>query len=138
MRARPLPYQTMLTGKHLEAYLAHAVLGRKLPQRERIGPRSVPRKGPARDEGYKDWIRTLACCACGAGGRSEAAHTGIDGGMSMKASDYSCVPLCPECHTRGPFAYHRIGKRAFESVHAVRFPAIVARLRREWKLQKAA
>jgi hypothetical protein len=28
----------------------------------------------------------LACCACGVEGRSEAAHTGTDGGMSMKAS----------------------------------------------------
>jgi len=36
----------MLTGKQLEAYLAHVVLGRKLPQRERIGPRTgPPRKG---------------------------------------------------------------------------------------------
>jgi hypothetical protein len=34
--------------------------------------------------------------------------------------------------------YHRIGKRAFERVHAVRFPSIAARLRREWKLQRAA
>jgi hypothetical protein len=104
----------MLIGKQLEAYLAYVVLGRKLPQRERIGPRSgPPRKGPARDEGYKGWVRTLACCACAVEGRSEAAHTGTDGGMSMKASDYSCVPLCADCHTRGPGAYHRIGKRAF-------------------------
>jgi hypothetical protein len=53
--------------------------------------------------------------------------------MSMKASDYSCVPLCADCHTRGPLAYHRIGKRAFERVHTVQFRSIVARLRREWK-----
>ena len=125
--------QSMLTGKHLEAYLAHAVLGRKLPQRERIGPRSVPRKGPARDEGYKDWIRTLACCGCGVERRSEAAHTGTDGGMSMKASDYSCVPLCAECHTQAPGAYHRIGKRDFERLHGLSFAALVARLQREWR-----
>ena len=128
----------MLTGKYLEAYLAYAVLGRKLPQRERIGPRpGSPRKGPARDEGYKDWIRTLACCACGVEGRSEAAHTGRDGGMSMKASDYSCVPLCADCHTRGPGAYHRIGKRAFERSHRVSFADLVARLKQEWQRQCA-
>jgi len=129
----------MLTGKHLEAYLAHVVLGRKLPQRERIGPRSrPPRKGPARDEDYKAWIRTLDCCACGHRAPNEAAHTGLDGGMSMKASDYSCVPLCSDCHTRGPLAYHRIGKRAFERVFALRFASIVAGLRREWNQQRAA
>ena len=124
----------MLIGKQLEAYLAYVVLGRKLPQRERIGPRSgPPRKGPARDEGYKDWIRTLACCACGVEGRSEAAHTGTDGGMSMKASDYSCVPLCAECHTQAPGAYHRIGKRAFERRIGLAFVGLVAKLHREWQ-----
>jgi hypothetical protein len=129
----------MLSGEQLEAYLAHVVLGRKLRQRERIRSRSgPPRQGPARDEDYRAWIRSLPCCACLAEGRSEAAHTGADGGMSMKASDYSCVPLCPDCHTRGPLAYHRIGKRAFESVQGVRFASIVAHLRREWKQQRAA
>ena len=109
------------------------ILGRKLPQRERIYRRSgPPRKGPARDEGYKAWIRTLACCACGMEGRSEAAHTGTDGGMSMKASDYSCVPLCPDCHREGPAAYHRIGKRAFEQVRDLCLANVVAQLQREW------
>jgi len=119
-------------------YPAHVVLGRKLPQREHIGPRSgPPRKGPARDEEYKAWIRTLSCCACGVDGRSEAAHTGTDGGMSMKASDYSCVLLCPDCHTRGPGAYHRIGKRAFERSRRLNFSALVTRLRREWPRRSA-
>jgi hypothetical protein len=128
----------MLTGKQLEGYLAHAVLGRKLPQRERIGPRSgPPRKGPQRDEGYKDWIRTLACCACGVEGRSEAAHTGTDGGMSMKASDYSCVPLCPDCHTRGPRSYHGVGKIAFQRSKGLCLPALVARLQLDW-IRKSA
>ena len=129
----------MLTGKNLQAYLAHVVLGRKLPQRERIGLRAgPPRKGPARDEDYKDWIRTLACCACGRPAPNEAAHTGIDGGMSMKASDYSCVPLCPECHTQAPEAYHRIGRRAFERVHGVRFAEFARELRCAWNARPAA
>jgi hypothetical protein len=66
-------------------------------------------------------------------GPSEAAHTGNDGGMSMKASDYSCVPLCYNCHTQAPSAYHRIGKRAFERVHDVCFAAEVRRLNAIWK-----
>ena len=124
----------MLTGKQLEAYLAHVVLGRKLPQREHIGPREgPPRKGPARDEDYKEWIRTLPCSACGVEGRPEAAHTGIDGGMSMKASDYTCVPLCADCHTQAPEAYHRIGKREFERSRGLCFAALATRLQREWR-----
>jgi hypothetical protein len=124
----------MLTGKQLQVYLAHTVLGRKLPQRECIGPRpGPPRKGPARDEGYKEWIRTLACCACGVEGRSEAAHTGTDGGMSMKASDYSCIPLCPDCHTKAPGAYHRVAKRAFECSNGLSLAALVLQFKREWQ-----
>jgi hypothetical protein len=128
----------MMLGKDLEVYLAHAILGRKLPKRERMGSRlGRRRKGPVRDDGYKAWIRTLPCCACGVEGRSEAAHTGSDGGMSMKASDYSCVPLCADCHTQSPEAYHRIGKRAFEKVTGLCFAALVTRLQLEWGAQCA-
>jgi len=56
----------------------------------------------------------------------------------MKASDYSCVPLCSDCHTRSPLAYHRIGKRAFERVHGVRFAALACELLRAWKERRAA
>jgi hypothetical protein len=78
------------------------------------------------------WIRELTCIACGMEGHSEAAHTGSDGGMSMKASDYSCVPLCSDCHTQAPGAYHRVGRRAFENRHGLSFASIVADMNREW------
>jgi hypothetical protein len=58
--------------------------------------------------------------------------------MSMKASDYSCVPLCSDCHTRAPGAYHRVGKRAFEQRYGLSFASIVARLNREWQEKRAA
>ena len=47
-------------------------------------------------------------------GRLKRPHTGSDGGMSQKASDFSCVPLCRICHTSGRNAYHRVRKEAFE------------------------
>ena len=107
------------------------VLGRKLPKRERIGARpGPPRKGPARDEDYKDWIRQQPCAACQHPAPSEAAHTGSDGGMAMKASDYSCIPLCSDCHRLGQLAYHRIGKHEFERMHGVCCARIAAGLRR--------
>jgi hypothetical protein len=56
----------------------------------------------------------MPCIACGIEGRSEAAHTGGDGGMSMKASDYSAVHLCSDRPRQAPDAYHAVGKRAFE------------------------
>ena len=71
--------------------------------------------------------------SCGIEGRSEAAHTGTDGGMSQKASDYSCVPLCGDCHTQAPDSYHRIGMRAFEQRHGLSLAAVVDRLQRDWR-----
>jgi len=124
----------MLTQQRLRSYLAWAVHGRN-PARL---PASKPRKGPPRDEAYKAWIRALACLGCGCGGQNEAAHVGNDGGMSMKAADYSCVPLCSNCHTQAPGAYHRIGKRAFERTHGVCFAAEVRRLHAAWSADSGA
>src|SRR5260370_17423210 len=103
----------MITEKQLRLYLAWAIHGRK-PQRRATSP---TRKGPPRDPAYLLWIRGMACIACQVEGRSEAAHTGTDGGMSQKASDYSCVPLCAHCHTQAPGAYHQVGKRVFHAPH---------------------
>ena len=124
----------MLNEQQLCSYLARVIHGRK-PQRQASGS---TRRGPLRDEGYKAWIREMPCIVCGVEGRSEAAHTGTDGGMSQKASDYSCVPLCSDCHTQAPGAYHRIGKRAFEQKHDLHFVRIVAQLNREWNERRAA
>lgn len=117
----------MFTERRLRSYLAWAIHGRK-PQRQANSPM---RRGPPRDQAYLAWIREMPCLACGTEGRSEAAHTGDDGGMSMKASDYSCVPLCSDCHTLAPDAYHRIGKRAFERTHRLCFSSIVSQLNRD-------
>ncbi len=136
----------MLTGKRLQDYLAYTVHGKTLREKpERKPPakartpipkkrKGPPRKGPERSEPYKAWIRTLPCLACGIEGQSEAAHTGTDGGMRMKASDFSCVPLCPNCHTQNPDAYHTAGGKAkLETRIGRTFASACAELRAEWE-----
>jgi hypothetical protein len=66
----------------------------------------------------------------------EAAHTGNDGGMRQKASDYSCVPLCSTCHTMGAEAYHRIGRANFEARWNLDFGGLVQRLNAAYKLMR--
>jgi hypothetical protein len=80
----------------------HGVLPARRPRRSRSGY-----KGPARSWRYKAWIRSLPCAACGTKREIEAAHTGSDGGQSQKASDYSCIPLCRDCHQFATGSYHR-------------------------------
>jgi hypothetical protein len=121
----------MLTEQQLRSFLARTIHGRE----PRHWATSSTRKGPPRDKAYLAWIRERPCLACGLEGRSEAAHTGTDGGLSQKASDYSVVPLCADCHTQAPGAYHRVSKRTFEQRHRVCFARIVARLNREWQVR---
>ena len=94
------------------------------------------RRGPLRDPKYREWIRTLPCTVCGSSWRVEAAHTGSDGGMSMKPSDYSCIPLCRYCHTGGSSAYHKIGKPAFEQNHGLNLKRLVRTLNSRWASER--
>jgi len=109
------------------------VLGRKQGSR----PRRAQRRGPTRNATYRAWIRTQPCVACGSKRNVEAAHTGSDGGMSQKAGDYSCVPLCWTCHTGGRSAYHRIGRRAFERTNGIALEELVDELNRLWQCHKS-
>jgi len=119
----------MRNSRLLEQWLAGEVLGREIPRK----PPARERRGPARDAAYRAWIREWPCAACGSTWNVEAAHTGRDGGLSMKSSDYSCVPLCSDCHRRAPHAYHRIGRDAFERRHSLSFPRIAAQLHEIWR-----
>ena len=58
--------------------------------------------------------------------------------MSMKASDYSTVPLCANCHTHAPDCYHSAnGKQRMERRIGQRFADVCKRLQREWKERAA-
>lgn len=104
-------------------YLVH---GRPAPRRS---PRRRSGRGPARNWKYRAWIRTLPCAKCGTTHDVEAAHTGSDGGMKQKSSDYSCIPLCTDCHTMDPDSYHR-DREEFDRQVNVR--GLVRQLNYDW------
>ena len=132
----------MLTGKQLQAYLAYQIHGRKekTPRKPPAKARQSTRRGPVRSDEYRAFVRSHCCVACGSSYQIEAAHTSIvdapdqRGGMSQKSADYSCIPLCRDCHTQAACAYHRVGERVFAKRHRLNLRAIVARLREEWEL----
>lgn len=97
-------------------------------------------RGPARDEDYKAWIRTLPCligrvrpemAAEPWGPRTEAAHTGPHG-HAQKASDYTCIPLCRKHHHE---LDHQIGKSFWRKYGLDRVKLIEA-LRAEYERTK--
>jgi hypothetical protein len=116
--------------RSLNRYLRFAVLGDTTKPARRAPRRRAARRGPARDWKYRAFVRSLPCAACGSSYQVEAAHTGSDGGMRQKASDYSCIPLCHEEHQAAPDSYHRIdgGREAFARSRGLDIDEIVSRL----------
>lgn len=117
-----------MIGRALERWVAFQVRGkieRKPPQRTDTS------RGPARDRHYRAWIRTLPCAACGRIENIEAAHTGPHG-LSQKASDYACIPLCIGHHRTGKEALDRIGRQQFERQFGLTVSALTRRLNRIW------
>lgn len=94
---------------------------------KRRAPRRWSARKPARSWKYRAWIRSLPSAVSGQLG-CDAAHTGSDGGMGMKASDYSCIPLTRIEHLR----YHALGRDQFCALHGLDIDALVRRLNHDW------
>lgn len=122
----------MMTGKRLMRWLCHQVLGQTA---SRQPPRRMRIRGPVRDPKYRAWIRTNPCIVCDSS-PVDAAHTGTDGGMAIKASDLTCLPICPYCHTWGPYSYHVLGRPAFEKHHGICCAKLVRMFNRQYREEK--
>lgn len=53
---------------------------------------------PDRDPEYREFVRTFNCCICGSG--EVVAHHVEHAGLGLKGSDFSCIPLCGQCHNK--------------------------------------
>lgn len=120
----------MKSAHTLKRYLMREIHGVQIPRKLPKMASSLHHT-PARNARYKRWIRSLPCAACDKT-PSEAAHTGSDGGLKQKASDYSCIPLCTDCHTLNAGSYHQIGRGDFERRHQLDIKGLVKRLNRLW------
>lgn len=78
---------------------------------------------PELRNGFKDpkrlaAIQNLPCCICYLTKQKQTtktdAHHKHGNGMGKKVSDKLTAALCQNHHTRGEFAFHRIGRVAFE------------------------
>ena len=115
-----------MSRSRLADFLMYAIHGVNTPYRRRSGRRS-DRRGPARSWKYRAWIRSLPSVVSGWNG-CEAAHTGDDGGMGQKPSDFTCIPLTPVEHR----LYHQIGRERFEVRFGLNCRELVKRLNHAW------
>lgn len=58
------------------------------------GPVAAPKSMIRRSESYRRCHPSLNCAHCGRVGLSQAAHADAGKGMSLKADDGTCFPLC--------------------------------------------
>jgi len=115
-------------------------------QRSAIKPkRSKPRRGPAKDPAYLDWLRTLPCCVCAAWREifseqhtqadqktaTEAAHVGARGLGQKCDDDREALPICERHHRTGALAQHKLGKK-FWTYHGLDRDALIAEYNRRF------
>lgn len=82
---------------------------------------------PIRDPGYRRWIKRSPCAACGRSWSIDPAHTGPHG-MSQKASDLTCIPLCRRCHD----AFDAT-PQLFAEKHGLDIPALIQQLNQAYQ-----
>jgi hypothetical protein len=104
--------------------------------------RSQTRKNE--DPAYKAWIRTQPCVVCVAhalylflkrGRPSEAHHAG-QRGLSQKADDRTCIPLCWTHHDRrSPHSVHSLGKN-FWTFYRLNRSEIIEEMNRRYEFER--
>jgi hypothetical protein len=87
---------------------------------------------PPRDSKYRAWIRSLPCAVCGTNFCIESAHIGPHA-LAQKASDYTCIPLCPEHHRLGNDALDKIGRHEFEERFVLNIEELIQALNTQWR-----
>lgn len=86
--------------------------------------RSKPRRGPLRNNKYKQYLYDKPCEVCG-NIPSDPAHT-KNNGTASKGPDSSCAPLCRLHHQE--YDHGKNGKRGFETKYNV----VMASIAEEW------
>ena len=115
------------------------------PQAMIRSERTKPRRGPAVDADYREWIRTFGCVVCwgrltqpiGSETRNiECAHVG-ERGLGQKCSDYETIPLCARHHRIGSDSHHALGKK-FWAAHKLDRDALISQLNAMYEKPKEA
>lgn len=77
-----------------------------------------------RSQAHCSFVRSHACCACGADAAIEVAHLrlGTGAGMGQKPHDWHTISLCRDCHAQ----QHRIGEAAFAAFHKIDLNALAS------------
>lgn len=95
---------------------------------------SLPKSRPYRSEAYRRLVAALPCAHCQRPGPSQCAHGDEGKGLAIKASDWTCYPLCADgpgrrgCHSLigASGAFTREQRRALEAKYAEQTRTLLA------------
>lgn len=82
---------------------------------------------PERSDAYRRWVKPWPCAACRKPWGIDPAHTGPHG-TAQKASDFTCIPLCRQCHRQ-----YDTDPRGFAARVGLSVSGTVRKLNRIWK-----
>ena len=103
-----------------------------MPQAFQVASKFTPRAElPVRNRKYREFIGALPCLVCGTWRNVDAAHTGPHG-ISTKASDLTCLPLCH-------FKHHPefdAAPRDFALVYGLNIPELIEFHNHLWNLKQ--
>ena len=72
----------------------------------------------AADRRHHDMVAQMPCIACGRYGVN-VHHVTSDGYQRLTKRHDRVVPLCPHCHTDGPYAVHKMGHGKFGEMFGI-------------------
>lgn len=84
-----------------------------------------------RDPQYLEFVRSFPCIVCKAKEAVHAHHVDT-GGLGVKGSDFSSVPLCHLHHTGGDASIHKLGIEEFEKLHSINLQRVQIQLLRAY------
>ena len=89
-----------------------------------------PKQKTDRSKAYCDYIRKQPCIVCYQS-PSQHHHEAIDGsgGMGLKCSDFSSLPLCHRCH----YERHHIGRKSFYKKYGIDYVKEIEKYQERYK-----
>ena len=78
----------------------------------------MAKRKTAAEHRHHDRVGQMPCIACGRWGVH--VHHVVSNGYQRITRDHKLVlPLCPDCHTDGPYAVHKVSYDTFRDVMGV-------------------
>lgn len=93
------------------------------------------KRGSAEAKSYLSRVAALGCAMCRRLGygesQAEIHHQRTGMGTGRRADDAAVIPLCPSHHRQGKYAFHALGRKAWERMFGITELELIEQTQRE-------